>query len=196
MSPPRFARRWPRRAKGAWIQGRGWDEGKLTERRVITAKDLDAVSPDNPVVLTQTTGHYVVANSVALSLAGVTKDTRDPPNGTIDRNADGTPTGLLREGAAGLVRRLVPPALGRGDRSGDPRLREGVQRRGDDRPQGSRASRRRRGTSTRRSSRTARSTCACSRSGQAGARSMSAKRADRRACGDDEAVRDALATIT
>jgi predicted amidohydrolase YtcJ len=96
-------------AKGAWIQGRGWDEGKLAERRVITATDLDAASPDNPVVLTQTTGHYVVANSVALRLAAITKDTRDPPGGTIDRNPDGTPTGLLRESAAGLVRRLVPP---------------------------------------------------------------------------------------
>ena len=96
-------------ANGTWIQGRGWDEGKLVERRVITAKDLDAASPDNPVVLTQTTGHYVVANSAALRLAGITKDTRDPPGGTIDRNPDGTPTGLLRESAAGLVRRLVPP---------------------------------------------------------------------------------------
>ena len=95
--------------KGAWIQGRGWDEGKLAERRVLTAADLDAASPDNPVVLTQTTGHYVVANSAALRMAGLTKDTRDPPGGTIDRNPDGTPTGLLRENAAGLVRRLVPP---------------------------------------------------------------------------------------
>ena len=94
--------------KGAWIQGRGWDEGKLVERRVLTAADLDAASPDNPVVLTQTTGHYVVANSAALRMAGLTKDTRDPPGGTIDRNPDGTPTGLLRENAAGLVRRLVP----------------------------------------------------------------------------------------
>ena len=94
---------------GAWIQGRGWDEGKLAERRVMTAKDLDPASPSNPVVLTQTTGHYVVANTAALRLAGVTKDTRDPPGGTIDRNPDGTPTGLLRENAAGLVRRLVPP---------------------------------------------------------------------------------------
>jgi predicted amidohydrolase YtcJ len=94
--------------KGDWIQGRGWDEGKLAERRVMTARDLDAVSPDNPVILTQTTGHYSVANSVALRLAGVTKDTRDPPGGTIDRNSDGTPTGLLRESASGLVRRLVP----------------------------------------------------------------------------------------
>ena len=94
--------------KGEWVQGRGWDEGKLAERRVLTARDLDAASPDNPVVLTQTTGHYSVANSVALRLANVTKDTPDPPGGTIDRNPDGTPTGLLRESAAGLVRRLVP----------------------------------------------------------------------------------------
>jgi len=95
--------------KGTWIQGRGWDEGKLAERRVITAKDLDAASPNNPVVLTQTTGHYVVANSAALRLTGITKNTRDPPSGTIDRNPDGSPTGLLRESAAELVWRLVPP---------------------------------------------------------------------------------------
>ncbi|HEX8942258.1 MAG TPA: amidohydrolase, partial [Gemmatimonadaceae bacterium] len=96
-------------AKGAWIQGRGWDEGKLAERRLISAKDIDAVAPDNPVFLTQTTGHYGVANSAALRLAGVTKETRDTPGGTIDRNPDGTPTGVLKEGAMGLVRRLIPP---------------------------------------------------------------------------------------
>src|SRR5262245_28410983 len=43
---------------GEWIQGAGWDEGKLSERRYITAADLDGVSPDNPVWLTHTTGHY------------------------------------------------------------------------------------------------------------------------------------------
>jgi len=96
-------------AKGAWIQGRGWDEGKLAERRLITAKDLDAVAPDNPVFLTQTTGHYGVANSAALRLAGVSKDTRDAAGGTIDRAADGAPTGVLKEGAMSLVRRLIPP---------------------------------------------------------------------------------------
>lgn len=95
--------------KGAWIQGRGWDEGKLTERRLLNAKDLDAAAPDNPVFLTQTTGHYGVANSAALRLANVTKDTHDPPGSTIDRNPDGTPTGVLKEGAMGLVRRLIPP---------------------------------------------------------------------------------------
>src|SRR4029453_14169752 len=52
---------------------------------------------------------YLVANSAALRLARITKDTRDPPSGTIDRNPDGTPTGLLRESAAELIWRLVPP---------------------------------------------------------------------------------------
>jgi predicted amidohydrolase YtcJ len=93
---------------GAWIEGRGWDEGKLAERRLITARDLDRAAGDHPVYLTNTTGHYGVANSVALSLAGITKDTTDPPNGTIDRYPDGTPTGVLKESAQGLVRRLVP----------------------------------------------------------------------------------------
>jgi hypothetical protein len=94
---------------GEWIQGRGWDEGKFTERRMITAQDLDAAAPNNPVYLTNTTGHYGVANSMALRLANVTKETKDPPSGTIDRNPDGTPTGVVKESAQGLVRRLVPP---------------------------------------------------------------------------------------
>lgn len=95
--------------KGTWIAGRGWDEGKLAEQRLITARDIDAASPDHPVYLTQTTGHYGVANSAALRLAGITKDTKDPPAGTIDRDAQGNPTGVLKEGAQGLVRRLIPP---------------------------------------------------------------------------------------
>ena len=94
--------------KGAWIDGQGWDEGKLSEKRMVSAKDLDAAAPDNPVYLTQTTCHYGVANSLALKLGNVTKDTPNPPAGTIDRNADGSPTGVLKEGAQGLVRRLVP----------------------------------------------------------------------------------------
>ncbi len=93
---------------GAFVEGRGWDEGKLTEKRLLTARDLDAGAPNNPVYLTQTTGHYGVANSAALKLAGITKDTPNPPAGTIDRNPDGSPTGVLKEGAQGLVRRLVP----------------------------------------------------------------------------------------
>jgi predicted amidohydrolase YtcJ len=96
-------------ADKAWVEGRGWDEGKLDERRLITARDLDRAAGDHPVYLTQTTGHYGVANSVALRMAGITKDTPDPPNGTIDRYPDGTPTGVLKESAQNLVRRLIPP---------------------------------------------------------------------------------------
>ena len=94
---------------GAWVEGRGWDEGKFTERRLLSAGDLDAVAPDRPVWLSQTMGHYGVANSVALRLAGIAKGTPDPPNGTIDRLPDGTPTGILKESAQGLVERLIPP---------------------------------------------------------------------------------------
>jgi predicted amidohydrolase YtcJ len=93
---------------GEWIRGRGWDEGKLSELRYIVASDLDPVSPSNPVWLGHTMGHYGVANSVALKLAGITRSTLDPPGGTIDRNPDGTPTGVLKESAQGLVTRLIP----------------------------------------------------------------------------------------
>lgn len=97
------------RPAGSFIEGAGWDEGKFAERRMITAADLDAASPSHPVVLTNTTGHYVVANSLALRMANITRDTPDPANGTIDRHADGTPTGVLKESAQGLVQRLIPP---------------------------------------------------------------------------------------
>lgn len=93
---------------GDWVQGRGWDEGKLAERRHIRAPDLDPVSPGNPVWLVHTMGHYGTANSRALELAGITRDTPDPPGGTIDLNPDGTPTGVLKESAMALVTRLVP----------------------------------------------------------------------------------------
>ena len=94
---------------GEWVRGLGWDEGKYAEQRYITAADLDAVAPNNPVWLTHTTGHYGVANSYAMKMAEVRKDTKDPPAGTIDRDAQGTPTGVMKESAMGLVSRLVPP---------------------------------------------------------------------------------------
>jgi predicted amidohydrolase YtcJ len=94
---------------GEWVRGEGWDEGKLAERRHITAGDLDAVSPDNPVWLRQTTGHYGVANSYAMRLAGITTTTQAPPAGTIARNAAGSPTGVLMESAQNLVTSRIPP---------------------------------------------------------------------------------------
>jgi predicted amidohydrolase YtcJ len=95
---------------GEWVTGSGWDEGKLTDHRYVTAADLDAVSPDNPVWLTHTTGHYGVANSFALKLAHITAATRDPAAGTIDRDSQGNPTGVLKEESAmDPVTRLIPP---------------------------------------------------------------------------------------
>src|SRR6185436_5500607 len=100
---------------GEWVRGGGWDEGKLTERRYITAADLDKAAPDNPVYLTHTTGHYGVANSLALKLSGVTKETQDPPGGTIDRDKDGNPTGVMKERATGLIRTGGGGGGGRGN---------------------------------------------------------------------------------
>ncbi|HEX7137556.1 MAG TPA: amidohydrolase [Vicinamibacterales bacterium] len=93
---------------GEWVRGRGWDEGKLAERRYITAADLDKVAPNNPVWLEHTTGHYGVANSYAMKMAEVRKDTKDPPAGTIDRDPQGSPSGVMKESAQALVTHLVP----------------------------------------------------------------------------------------
>jgi len=88
---------------GAWLQGDGWDEGKLAERRYLTAADLDGVSPHNPVWLMHTTGHYGVANSAAMRLSRIGASTPNPTAGTIDRDAKGMPTGVLKEAAMDAV---------------------------------------------------------------------------------------------
>lgn len=103
---------------GEWVRGRGWDEGKLAERRYVTAADLDQVAPNNPVWLMQTTGHYGVGNSYALKLSEVSAATTDPPAGTIDRDAARRPTGVLKESAMGLVSRHVPPLTREQQRAG------------------------------------------------------------------------------
>src|SRR5580704_5179461 len=94
---------------GEWLVGAGWDEGKLAERRYLLASDLDKITPNNPVWLMHTTGHYGVANSYALKLAHITASTPDPPMGTIDRDAQGNPTGVLKESAKDLMVNLTPP---------------------------------------------------------------------------------------
>lgn len=103
---------------GEWVQGYGWDEGKLTERRYITASDLDKVAPDNPIWLGHTTGHYAVVNSYALRLANITKETRNPTSGTIDRYPDGAPSGVLKEAAMDLVEPLIPRFTPEQERNG------------------------------------------------------------------------------
>ncbi|MFE5296282.1 amidohydrolase [Streptomyces sp. NPDC056632] len=91
-----------------WITGGGWSlesfEGGLPTRQL-----LDSVVADRPVCLVNRDHHGSWANSRALELAGITADTPDPSDGRIERDADGVPTGVLQEGAAALVSRIVPP---------------------------------------------------------------------------------------
>ena len=87
---------------GEWVRGGGWDE-EAGRAALYHRGRLDA-APENPVYLTHTTGHYGVANSLALKLSGVTKETKDPPGGTIDRDKDGNPTGVMKERATSLIR--------------------------------------------------------------------------------------------
>jgi predicted amidohydrolase YtcJ len=105
---------------GEWVTGSGWDEGKLSDHRYVTAADLDAVSPRNPVWLVHTTGHYGVANSLALQMAKITASTQEPPAGTIDRDAaTHQPTGVLKEESAmGPVTRLIPETTPDQERAG------------------------------------------------------------------------------
>jgi predicted amidohydrolase YtcJ len=93
---------------GQWITGRGWIETPWTPRRFPTRQDLDAVAPNNPVLLGRVDGHASVANSAALRLAGVTSATQPPFGGDILKDASGQPTGMLIDHAQGLVGSKVP----------------------------------------------------------------------------------------
>jgi predicted amidohydrolase YtcJ len=92
---------------GAWILGRGWDH-TLWGGQWPTKADLDAVAPNNPVFVQRVDGHVSWTNTLALKAAGVTRETRAPEGGEILHDADGQPTGILKETAAGLVARVVP----------------------------------------------------------------------------------------
>ncbi|HEX5502057.1 MAG TPA: amidohydrolase [Thermomicrobiales bacterium] len=97
---------------GRWVRGRGYDDNKLAERRHPTRADLDAAAPDHPTIVTNASGHMSVVNGRALALAGVTRDTADPPGGRVVRDEHGEPTGLLQETAQGLVHAVIPPPTG------------------------------------------------------------------------------------
>ena len=94
---------------GTWIQtSAAWHEVGLAEGRLPTAPELDEATREHPVVVRRG-GHVVVANSLALTLGGITRDTPDPQGGTIARFPDGTPTGVLIEAPAyAPVTELVP----------------------------------------------------------------------------------------
>lgn len=97
------------RKPGEWITGRAYEAASLGATPPHRSM-LDKVAPDNPVIFTDISGHSAWANSYALRLAKITRDTPNPPNGIIERDASGEPTGILREGSAQApVMALVPP---------------------------------------------------------------------------------------
>lgn len=92
----------------AWIEGWGFDESKLLEGRTPTKEDLDRVSTSQPVQVTRSDFHSCVVNSKALELAGITRDTAEVPNGIIQRDTSGEPTGFLIEDASYLIKAVKP----------------------------------------------------------------------------------------
>ena len=97
---------------GEWVVGRGWDESLLAEGRHPTRHDLDAVSPDHPVVIHRV-WNKLVCNSAALRAAGIDRETPDPPadvlySGSFERDEAGEPTGLFRDRAKELITDHIP----------------------------------------------------------------------------------------
>ena len=93
--------------EGAWLLGRGWDQ-TLWGGQWPTKAALDEAAPRNPVFVQRVDGHTSWANSLALSRANVTRETRDPAGGEVVRDERGEPTGILKETAGLLVARVVP----------------------------------------------------------------------------------------
>ena len=112
-TPQEFARRIGERAKqtpsSEWILGGGWDEQGWDPPDLPTKELVDTVTPSTPVFVNRYDGHMALANSVALRLAGVTSKTPDPPGGTVVRDSQGNPTGILKDAAMGFVNKVIPP---------------------------------------------------------------------------------------
>lgn len=94
--------------KGRWITGGYWDHEAWPDKALPTRQLLDAVTPDHPVFVQRLDGHMGVANSLALTLAGVTRATEPPEGGTIVRDASGDPAGIFKDNAMDLVTRAIP----------------------------------------------------------------------------------------
>jgi hypothetical protein len=97
---------------GRWITGGLWDHENWTPARLPTRQSIDAASAGHPLFVERLDGHMGLANSEALKLAGITRDTPDPPGGTIVRDAAGEPTGVLKDGAMERLYRAIPAPSG------------------------------------------------------------------------------------
>jgi predicted amidohydrolase YtcJ len=112
-SPEEFADRIGERArktpKEEWIRGGNWDETKWKPATLPTKELIDKLTPNTPVFVLRYDGHMGLANSVALRLAGITAQTPDPPGGVMVRDAQGNPTGILKDAATEYINRVIPP---------------------------------------------------------------------------------------
>ncbi len=93
---------------GHWLTGGNWDHTLWPQKTLPTRQDLDKVTGSHPAFLDRIDGHIAIANTAALKAAGITGKTVPPQGGSIDLDANGEPTGILREGAKGLVQKVIP----------------------------------------------------------------------------------------
>ncbi len=94
--------------KGRWILGGKWDHENWKPNNLPTAALIDAATPDNPVFIDRLDGHMALANSLAMKLAGVTKDTKEVDGGLIVRDANGVPAGVFKDAAMSYIYRVIP----------------------------------------------------------------------------------------
>ncbi len=105
----RIAERAKAEQPGLWIVGDGWDHTLWPGQTLPTRQDLDRVTAGHPAIFVRVDGHIAVANSAALQVAGISGQTQPPAGGAIDHDAQGQPTGIIRETAQGLIFSKVPP---------------------------------------------------------------------------------------
>ena len=96
--------------KGRWILNGNWDHENWSPANLPTKEMIDAATPDNPVFINRLDGHMALANSAALKLAGVDKNTKEVEGGVIVRDAGGNPTGVLKDAAMNYVYKVIPEA--------------------------------------------------------------------------------------
>ena len=94
---------------GQWIRGRGWDQNDWDVKQFPGRGTLDAVSPNNPVILSRIDGHAIWVNTKAMELAGIGRETTEPFGGKILRNQSGNPSGVFVDNAKDLITKFVPP---------------------------------------------------------------------------------------
>ena len=104
---------------GHWLTGGNWDHTLWNDKALPTRQDLDKVTGDHPTFLDRIDGHIALANSAALTAAGITGKTHPPQGGAIDLDSTGEPTGIIRESAQGLVYKVIPPPSHQERRKGD-----------------------------------------------------------------------------